>query len=76
MSRDMLLRHLAQARRHVADGERHVARQRELVAELERDGHDTTQSRALLNQFEQMLALHIADRDRIEQELAAALRER
>jgi hypothetical protein len=30
----------------------------------------------LLNQFEQMLALHIADRDRIEQELAAALRER
>jgi Spy/CpxP family protein refolding chaperone len=70
MHRDMLLDHLAQARRHVAQGEQHVMRQRELVAEMERDGHDTAQSRALLKQFEELLALHVADRDRMERELA------
>src|SRR5262245_47159084 len=31
---------------------RHVSRQRELGAELERDGHDATRSRALLQLFE------------------------
>jgi hypothetical protein len=71
MQRAMLVRHLEMARRHVAEGERHVARQRELVAELERDGHDTAQSRDLLKQFEELLALHVSDRDRIEQELTA-----
>jgi hemerythrin len=55
---------LAEADRHVAEGEQHVARQREMVAELERDGHDAKAARELLRQFEQTLAMHVADRDR------------
>ena len=63
--------HLAQAERHVVAGERTLAHQRGLVAELERDGHDTSQARALLVQFEELQALHISNRDRLRRELAA-----
>jgi hypothetical protein len=65
----ILKQHLAQAEEHVAKGERHVARQRELVAELERDGHDTGPARHLLRQFEELQELHCADRDRLRKEL-------
>jgi len=68
--KSMLLDHLAQARRHIAEGELHVARQRELVAKLERDAHDARQARQTLNQFEELQQLHLADRDRLEKELA------
>ncbi len=61
--------HLTQAERHVAEGERHVARQRELVAQLERDGHDTTAARKSLTQFEELQDMHIADRDRLRREV-------
>ena len=69
MERTMLETHLAQAEGHVAQGERHVARQRKLVAKLERDGHDTSEPKRLLSQFEEMLVIHIADRDRLLKEL-------
>lgn len=65
----MLRQHLAQAERHVAEGERRIARQRELVAELARDGHDTDQATQLLRQFEELQALHVVDRDRLRKEL-------
>ena len=65
MNRELLERSLAQAERHVIQGERHVARQRDLVARLERDGHDTSQAIQLLRQFQELQALHIADRDRL-----------
>lgn len=65
----MILEHLAQARRHVADAERHIAHQREIIAEKERDDHDTSASKRLLDQFEQICALYIAERDRLEKEL-------
>lgn len=58
------LQHLAQTEGYVALGEHHLGRQRELVSELERDGHDTTEARRLLQ------ALHAADRDRLRNELA------
>lgn len=66
----MVRRHLEQAERHVSEGERHVTRQRELVGELKRDGHDTRQAIELLHQFEQLQKLHVADRDRLRKELA------
>lgn len=65
----MLRRHLAQAEEHVATGYRNIARQRGLIAELERDGHDTAKARALLSQFEELHALQLDDRDRILREL-------
>jgi hypothetical protein len=63
------LDHLASARRHVAEAERHVAHQREVIAQRERDGHDTATSKQLLDQFEELYRMRVADRDRLEQEL-------
>jgi hypothetical protein len=61
--------HLAQAERHVVLGEGHIAKQQAIVADLERDGHDVRAARDLLNQLEQMLELHLANRDRLRKEL-------
>jgi hypothetical protein len=65
MDREQLLQHLAQAEDHVAAGTQHVARQREIIAEVERDGHDAPQAKALLEQFEQLQEMHVVDRDRL-----------
>jgi hypothetical protein len=70
VDRQLKLAHLAQARRHVAQGEEHVARQTRLVAELERDGHDTSAARRLLAQFIVMQSMHIEDCNRLEAELS------
>jgi hypothetical protein len=48
VDRKMLERHLEQAERHVAVGQEHVSRQRERVAELERDGHNASAAKTLL----------------------------
>jgi hypothetical protein len=69
MDRQLKLRHLALARHHVAEGQDHIARQTELVAELERDGHDTGPARRLLAQFIVMQSMHIEDCERLEREL-------
>lgn len=68
----MLENHLTLAERHVAQGAEHVARQRELVAKLARDGHSTLQAIDTLAQFEELQAMHVADRDRINRELGLA----
>jgi hypothetical protein len=70
MNRATIEEHLALAERHVSEGERHVSRQRELIAQLERDGHDATQAHDLLLQFEELQEMHLADRDRLRDELA------
>jgi len=60
------------ANRHIASGNRVVIRQRQLIDELEADGHDTREAVALLARFEGLLALHLADRDRMFDELRSA----
>lgn len=72
MDRALIQDHLAMAERHVAEGEEHLDRQTALIAELERDGHDSRTARDLLGTLKESLALHIADRDRLRRELAAA----
>jgi hypothetical protein len=69
MAHELLKKHLEQAERRVLDADRHVMRQRDLVAELERDGHDTTEANTLLRRFEELLVLHIQVRDRLRKEL-------
>ncbi len=69
MDRELIERHLALAETHVTAGERHVTRQREIVAELANDGHDLDHARELLATFEALYAAHVADRDRLRQEL-------
>jgi hypothetical protein len=56
MDRVFLKEQLAQAREHVATSERNITRQRQMVAQLERDGHDTSATRQSLAQFEELLA--------------------
>jgi hypothetical protein len=67
MDRDILERQLTKAEQHVVITAQNVARQRELVAQLERDGHDASQAQKMLEQFLKQQALHIADRDRFDQ---------
>jgi hypothetical protein len=50
IDRTILLEHQAQAERHVAQGRTHLARQEALIADLERDGHDTKDASAILTQ--------------------------
>jgi hypothetical protein len=68
MDRNTILEHLALAQRHVREAEQHVDRQRQLIAELERDGHDVTLANALLDQMEQLYVMHMSDRDRLQKE--------
>jgi len=70
MDRDILERQLTKAEEQVVIAAQNVARQRELVAQLERDGHDASQAHKMLEQFLKQQALHIADRDRLIKELS------
>lgn len=42
------------AERHVAEGERNIARQRAIIAQLDRDGHNSSDALMLLYHFEQI----------------------
>jgi exonuclease VII small subunit len=70
MNRRALLERLAQACRHIVVGEENIARLREIIARLERGGHDSSAAKELLARFEELQKLAIADRDRLEKELA------
>jgi hypothetical protein len=70
MKRSALLDRLAQARRHVAMGEENIARLHEIIARLERGGHDSCLAKQLIARFKEIQQLHIAERDRLEGELA------
>jgi hypothetical protein len=67
--REIAREHLELANRHVAGGRRRVEAQRDLTAQLKRDGHETHRARVLLAQFEATLAFQVAHRDRILREL-------
>jgi|EndMetStandDraft_4_1072995.scaffolds.fasta_scaffold1821790_1 hypothetical protein len=69
MDRELLEKSLAEAERRVIEAERHVAKQLEFVARLERDNRDPSQAMHLLQQFEELQAMHTADRDRLRKEL-------
>jgi hypothetical protein len=75
MDRQTAIEHLAQAEKHVALGAKLIEKQRESVDLLDMHGHDGSQARALLVQFEKVQATYVADRDRLlaeVQELRAA----
>jgi hypothetical protein len=73
MDRAMLLDHLALAERHVVEGRRHVSSQRERIAQMERNGEDTTRSCELLATFLSMQEQHEEDLGRVRAELAKAM---
>ena len=73
MDRQVLTRHLLQAEAHVASGGEHLARQKRLIDELTADGHPVAASsaRGLLAILEESQLLHVADRDRLANELSS-----
>lgn len=71
MDRTRLQDHLAQAERHVREGEERISRQVGLITRLEQHGHDTLDAKRLLEQLNQIIVSHRADRDRLKAELAA-----
>jgi hypothetical protein len=70
MNRATLLDNLAIALRRVAEGKLHIAQQHESIGALERLGLDTSAAKAALLKFEELQAVHAADRDRLRKELA------
>lgn len=72
MNRAILERHLALTEEHVALSKKHIARQRELIDELECDGHAQLAERAkqLLALFLELEAEHVAHRNRLRCELS------
>jgi hypothetical protein len=69
MDRALLLQHLAQAERHIVLGEEHLTIQEALIADLEREGHDTEGAKEVLATMLQSQAVHVETRDRILREL-------
>jgi len=69
MDEKTLREHLAEAEAQVAKGLQHLAEQRAVIAELERDGHDTKTARELFATLMQSQELHIEHRDRLKREL-------
>jgi hypothetical protein len=73
MDRATLLQHLAQAERHVVEGQRHVTKQEALIAELDQDGHDTTEAQKMLATLRHTQRLHVQDVKRTLGELVGSL---
>lgn len=71
-SMDRTLAALAQADQHVAESRQRIAKQQALVNQLERDGHDSTMAKALLQEFRHSLQLHLIGRATIEADVARA----
>jgi hypothetical protein len=68
----MLSRHLKLVERHVLEGERRIARQREIVARLEHGPRESITlriARDLLQEMERAQTLHVADRERLHEQL-------
>ncbi|MGX1164257.1 hypothetical protein AB7M16_000523 [Bradyrhizobium sp. USDA 372] len=65
MDREILQQHLALAQRHASMGEKHIARQESLIAELDRDGHDTAEARKILATLRDTQRLHEQDVERL-----------
>jgi hypothetical protein len=60
-----LIDSLAEAEAFLARSERHIRQQRELVAELEREGRDATAARNLLTIFEDLRKRYLIECDRL-----------
>ena len=66
----MELRHLEMADRHLAENAERIAKQEEMVAGLDRDGHDTTEANRLLGLLRDLQEQGIAHRRLILQALS------
>ena len=66
----MLRERLKSAQHNATEGQLHVHRQRAVIRRLEREGHDSREARWFLGTIEDLLRMHIRERDRLARELA------
>jgi len=69
MDRDYLIDYFAAVERHIAQREMSLAHQEQLIAELDRDGHDTTDALGLRATLKSSQELLKGERERILREL-------
>jgi hypothetical protein len=69
MHRARIEGHLTAAENHIALGLKQIARQRHIIVELHRDGHDTPAVTEVLLTLEASHRQHLSGRDRILEEL-------
>ena len=72
MDRATAQRHLANVERHIAEGRAGVLRQQEIIRRLEsgnRRSETASIARAFLHQMERRLEVHIANRDRLQDQM-------
>ncbi len=65
MESSLLLDQLVRTETHIIADEQLVRRQQANIDQLEREGHDTTYARTLLQHLQEMQAMRRADRDRM-----------
>jgi hypothetical protein len=70
MDRAALERQLAKAEEQIASREVQISQQREIIAELERNGRPADHAKYLLHGLELLLTAHRDSRDRLFKELA------
>jgi hypothetical protein len=68
------LEDLLQEAESLQRGELNIAFQREMIAKLERGGHDVTAAKLFLRRLESQQARHIADRNRLFKQLTDTLK--
>jgi uncharacterized coiled-coil protein SlyX len=72
MEQSTLEQHLTQAFERVSDGECRIAAQRDRIKLLKKDSRDSAFARKRLAEIEAKQAMHVAYRDHLSKELAAA----
>jgi hypothetical protein len=74
MDRAAAQRHFANAERHITEGRASVLRQHEIIGRLEsaddRRSEAASIARAILHKMERRLEMHIANRDRLRDQLS------
>lgn len=65
MKRKMELDHLALAEKAIQEGERHIIREEQMLADLDRGGHDTKRAWETLAALRRMQGEHVAHRNLI-----------
>ena len=73
MDRETLMHFLEQTKRRVADNEHNIALQKTFIYERMHDGRPTAEAKTFLRTLEDIQAMHIARRDRLESELGKLL---
>ena len=69
MDRAMLVNRLAAAEGYVIEGAQHIETQRQIVDDLQSDGHPAAMACNLLRALEALQILYLAERDQLRKEI-------